>query len=119
MSETDRTVTIDDVRAAAERLRGIALATPLVPFTTPDGRSILLKVESLQPIGAFKIRGAYNAIARLDETERSRGVVASSSGNHGQGVARAARLLGVPATVFMPADATAVKSSGSAPTARK
>jgi threonine dehydratase len=109
MSETDRMVTIDDIRSAAERLRGIALATPLVPFITPDGRSILLKAESLQPIGAFKIRGAYNAIALLDATERGRGVVASSSGNHGQGVARAARLLGVAATVFMPADATAVK----------
>ena len=102
-------VTIDDIRAAADRLRGVALATPLVPFTTPDGRSVLLKAESLQPIGAFKIRGAYNAIAQLDASERGRGVVASSSGNHGQGVARAARLLGVPATVFMPADATAVK----------
>ena len=109
MSDIDRPVTIDDIRAAADRLRGIALATPLVPFTTPDGRPLLLKAESLQPIGAFKIRGAYNAIARLDPTERGRGVVASSSGNHGQGVARAARLLGVPATVFMPADATAVK----------
>ena len=104
----DRPVTIDDVRAAAERLRGVALATPLVPFTTPDGRSILLKAESLQPIGAFKIRGAFYAIAGWMR-ERRRGVVASSSGNHGQGVARAARLLGVPATVFMPADATAVK----------
>jgi threonine dehydratase len=109
MSETDRMVTIDDIRSAADRLRGIALATPLVAFITSDGRSILLKAESLQPIGAFKIRGAYNAIALLDATERGRGVVASSSGNHGQGVARAARLLGVAATVFMPADATAVK----------
>ena len=89
MNETDRMVTIDDVRAAAERLRGIALAALLVPFTTPDGRPILLKAESLQPIGAFKIRGAFNAIARLDPSERSGGVVASSSGNHGGGVARA------------------------------
>jgi threonine dehydratase len=109
MSDMDRPVTIDDVRAAAQRLRGIALSTPLVPFATPDGRPILLKAESLQPIGAFKIRGAYNAIASLDFAVRSRGVVAPSSGNHGQGVARAARLLGIPATVFMPADATAVK----------
>ena len=109
MSDMDRPITIDDIRAAADRLRGIALATPLVPFTTPDGRPLLLKAESLQPIGAFKIRGAYNAIASLDFAVRSRGVVASSSGNHGQGVARAARLLGVAATVFMPADATAVK----------
>ena len=108
MSDMDRPVTIDDIRAAAERLRGVALATPLVPFMTPDGRLILLKAESLQPIGAFKIRGAttpsHGWIA-----DRVARVVASSSGNHGQGVARAARLLGVPATVFMPADATAMK----------
>jgi threonine dehydratase len=109
MDQTDRMVTIDDVRAAAERVRGVALATPILPFTTLDDRPILLKAESLQPIGAFKIRGAYNAIASLDFAVRSRGVVASSSGNHGQGVARAARLLGVPATVFMPADAPAMK----------
>ena len=109
MSTMDRPVTIDDVRAAAERLRGIALETPLVPFTTPDGRPILLKAELLQPVGAFKIRGAFNAIASLDFAVRSRGVVAASSGNHAQGVARAARLLGVPATVYMPTDAPAVK----------
>jgi threonine dehydratase len=109
MNSLDRPVTIDDVRSAAERLRGVALVTPLVPFAMPDGRSILLKAESLQPIGAFKIRGAYNAIASLDFAVRSRGVVAASSGNHAQGVARAARLLGVPATVYMPTDAPAVK----------
>jgi len=109
MSTMDRPVTIDDVRAAAQRLRGVALATPLVSFTTPDDRSILLKAESLQPVGAFKIRGAFNAIASLDFAVRSRGVVAASSGNHAQGVARAARLLGVPATVYMPTDAPAVK----------
>jgi threonine dehydratase len=102
-------VTLDDVRAAARRIDGIALRTPLLPFATTDGGSILLKPESLQAIGAFKIRGAYNAIARLDAAARARGVVAASSGNHAQGVARAARLLDVPATVFMPIDAPSVK----------
>jgi threonine dehydratase len=102
-------VTIDDIRAAARRLDGIALRTPLLRFRTLDGRGILLKPESLQAIGAFKIRGAYNAIAQLDDAARARGVVAASSGNHAQGVARAARLLGVPATVYMPVDAPSVK----------
>jgi threonine dehydratase len=109
MDERVSQVTLDDIRAAARRLEGIALRTPLVHFTTLDGREILLKPESLQSIGAFKIRGAYNAIARLDDAARARGVVAASSGNHAQGVARAARLLGIPATVFMPVDAPAVK----------
>jgi threonine dehydratase len=109
MNDLRQPVTLDAIRAAAERLRGVALTTPLVPFTTPDGRPVLLKAETLQPVGSFKIRGAYNAIASLDFAVRSRGVVASSSGNHAQGIARAARLLGVAATVFMPADATAVK----------
>jgi threonine dehydratase len=109
MDEPATLVTLADIRAAAERLDGIALRTPLLPFTTPDGRELLLKPETLQAIGAFKIRGAYNAIARLDDATRSRGVVAASSGNHAQGVARAARLLGAPATVYMPVDAPAVK----------
>jgi threonine dehydratase len=109
MDEPTSRVTLDDIRAAARRLERIALRTPLVPFPTLEGREILLKPESLQSIGAFKIRGAYNAIARLDDAARARGVVAASSGNHAQGVARASRLLGVPATVFMPVDAPAVK----------
>jgi threonine dehydratase len=102
-------VTLDDIRAAAGRLDGIALRTPLMPYATTDGRLILLKPESLQAIGAFKIRGAYNAIVQLNAAARARGVVAASSGNHAQGVARAARLLDVPATVFMPVDAPSVK----------
>ena len=101
-------VTIDDIRVAAGRLREIAMRTPLVEFDAGPPR-ILLKAESLQPIGAFKIRGAYNAIAQLSPEERARGVVTHSSGNHAQGVARAARLLGVRATVVMPDDAPAVK----------
>lgn len=103
-------VGIEAIRQAAERLRGIALRTPLVPFgTLPSGAPVLLKVESLQPIGAFKIRGASNAIAQLTPEERARGVVTHSSGNHAQGVARAARLAGVHAVIVMPSDAPAVK----------
>jgi len=112
--ERDRTdaesglVTIDAIRAAAELLRGVAIHTPLVPFGPPDDRAFL-KAESLQPIGAFKIRGAYVAIASLSPEERSRGVVTYSSGNHAQGVARSARLLDIPAVVVMPSDAPAIK----------
>ena len=103
-------VGLDAIREAAERLRGIAVRTPLVAFgTLPGGAPVVLKAESLQPIGAFKIRGAYNAIALLSSEERARGVVTHSSGNHAQGVARAARLLGVRATIVMPSDAPAVK----------
>jgi threo-3-hydroxy-L-aspartate ammonia-lyase len=101
-------VTIDAVRAAAATLRGVALRTPLVAFGRP-GAQRYLKAESLQPIGAFKIRGAYVAIAGLDETVRRRGVVTHSSGNHAQGVARAARLFGVRAVIVMPSDAPALK----------
>ena len=103
-------VTIEDIRAAATRLQGIAMRTPLVELSAGPPR-ILLKAESLQAIGAFKIRGAYNAIAQLDDAGRARGVVAHSSGNHAQGVARAARILGVRATVVMPSDAPAIKRS--------
>jgi len=101
-------VSIDDVRAAARRLEGIATRTPLVPFAAP-ARRWFLKAESLQPIGAFKIRGAYNAVATLPPDERARGVITYSSGNHAQGVARAARLLGAPCVVVMPSDAPAIK----------
>jgi threonine dehydratase len=101
-------VTLDEVRAAAANLAGVAIRTPLVPFLAGPPR-VLLKAESLQPIGAFKIRGAYHAIASLAPAERARGVVSHSSGNHAQGVARAARLLGVRATIVMPSDAPEVK----------
>lgn len=101
-------VTIDDVRAAARTLDGIALRTPLVQLGATPPRH-LLKAESLQPTGAFKIRGAYVAVAGLSAQARARGVITYSSGNHGQGVARAARLLGAPAIVVMPSDAPAIK----------
>jgi threonine dehydratase len=101
-------VSLDDVRAAAKRLRGIAIHTSLVPFG-PPGLRRFLKAESLQPIGAFKIRGAYAAIATLSPDALGRGVITYSSGNHAQGVARAARLLGAPAVIVMPADAPEIK----------
>ncbi len=99
---------IEEIRDAAERLRGVAHRTPVVRSTTLDdrvGAEVHLKCENLQRVGAFKFRGAYNAIARLDPVTRERGVLAYSSGNHAQGVALAARLLGAPATIVMPGDA--------------
>ena len=108
MTDATDLVGIDDIRAAARVLRGIAMRTPLVPYgRAEDG--ILLKAESLQPIGAFKIRGAYVAIAGLPAAERDRGVITYSSGNHAQGVARAARLLGARAVIVMPDDAPRIK----------
>jgi threonine dehydratase len=98
-------VDLMDILAAAERLGGVTVRTPLLAY---DARA-WLKPESLQPIGAFKLRGAYNAIASLPPAGRVAGVVSHSSGNHGQGVARAARLLGVPAVIVMPSDAPQVK----------
>jgi len=115
-SETDAPVaaslvSIDDIRRAARGLAGVAVRTPLVAFEAAGlaGPPVLVKAESLQPVGAFKIRGAYHAMAALSDAERARGVVTHSSGNHAQGVARAARLLGISATIVMPSDAPAVK----------
>ena len=101
-------VTLAAIEAAAVLLRGVAVHTPLVPFGPPEARRFL-KAESLQPIGAFKIRGAYTAIASLTAEALARGVITYSSGNHAQGVARAARILGAPAVVVMPSDAPAIK----------
>ena len=101
-------VDVEAIRRAAEVLEGVVVRTPLVPFGRPEERSFL-KAESLQPIGAFKIRGAYHAIATLPPDRRARGVITYSSGNHAQGVARAALLLGCPAVVVMPSDAPPVK----------
>lgn len=108
-------VTLEAIRAAAELLRGVVVRTPLLPFGRPDdgdplGRTrVWLKPESLQPIGAFKLRGAYFNIATLSAERRAAGVVAHSSGNHAQGVARAARLLGARAVIVMPSDAPLIK----------
>lgn len=103
---------IDDVRAAAARLDGVAHRTPIVTSRTLDGlvgARVFLKAENLQRVGAFKFRGAYNALASLPEEQRRAGVFAFSSGNHAQAVALSARLLGVPATILMPEDAPPVK----------
>ncbi len=104
--------TIADVRAAAERLRGQAHRTPVLRSTSTDARlgaTIFFKCENLQRMGAFKFRGAYNAISKLAPERRRAGVVTFSSGNHAQAVALAARELGTTAVVVMPADAPAAK----------
>jgi threo-3-hydroxy-L-aspartate ammonia-lyase len=106
------TVTFSDVQSAAERLRGQAHRTPVVTSRTFDqvaGCSVLFKCENLQRGGAFKFRGAYNALSQLTSEQRQRGVVAFSSGNHAQGLALAARVLDTPATVVMPSDAPQIK----------
>ena len=106
-------VTIEEIRAAAERLDGVTVRTPLVPFpeTTPR---LLVKPESLQPTGSFKLRGAFAAISALSPAQRERGVVTHSSGNHGLAVAYAAAALGVPAVVVVPDDAAEVKVAAAA-----
>jgi len=101
-------VSCDGVWAARKRLAGIVTVTPLLPVPGPQGR-LWIKCESLQLGGAFKMRGAYNRLAQIDAAGRKAGVVAFSSGNHAQGVARAAKMLGMPAAIVMPADAPAVK----------
>ncbi|WP_455373198.1 threonine ammonia-lyase [Limibacillus halophilus] len=106
------TVTIADVEAAAGRLKGKAVRTPILTSPALDervGGRILIKPEILQRTGSFKFRGAYNKISSLPEDAREKGVLAYSSGNHAQGVALAAKLLGIPATIIMPADAPAIK----------
>ena len=105
-------VTYDDVEAAAQRLEGVAHRTPVATsrlFDALTGAEVFFKCENLQRMGAFKFRGAYNALSQLDADARRRGVVAFSSGNHAQAVALAGELLGVPAVIVMPADAPAVK----------
>jgi threonine dehydratase len=111
-------VSVDEVRAAAGRLRGITVRTPLlaVPAIRPaSGLPLLVKPESLQPTGAFKLRGAYNAIAALladgERGIRPTGVVAHSSGNHGFAVAYAAALLGIPAAIVVPENAPKIKTA--------
>jgi threonine dehydratase len=108
-------VTLDDIEAAARTLAGVAIRTPLLSvdaLSEQFGVPVWLKPEMLQRGGAFKFRGAYNYLARLETAQRERGVVAPSSGNHAQAVALAARLFGVPATVVMPTTVTPAKRSG-------
>jgi threonine dehydratase len=109
-------ITLSDLHAARARLEGITVRTPLIEFRLCDAdpRRLLLKPENQQPIGAFKLRGAYNKIASLSEAEREKGVITYSSGNHAQGVAYAARALGVKAVIVMPNNAPAIKREATA-----
>src|SRR5690242_2101000 len=105
MASPTLSVTLDDVRAAQDLLSGVVRPTPLEysrALSDRVGAEVFLKCENLQRAGSFKIRGAYNRIARLSDEEKRRGVVAASAGNHAQGVALAAQLLGLRSTVFMP-----------------
>jgi len=105
-------VTLEDIRAAAARIRGVALVTPLVEAGGGGSPLLHLKCENLQPTGAFKIRGAYNMMARLAEAGSFAGAITYSSGNHGLAVAHASRLLGIPAVIVMPTTAPGVKVDG-------
>ena len=106
---THTLVSLDDITAAAARVRGVARRTPVIA-SARDG--LFLKCENMQPMGAFKMRGAYNMVAQLAPDVRARGVITYSSGNHGQAVAMAARRLGVPALIVMPETAPKVKVKG-------
>ena len=109
---TGPAIRFGDVQAAAERLRGVAHRTPVITSRTLDGMTgarVYLKAETFQRIGAFKFRGAYNAISALEPEVRRRGVVTNSSGNHAQAVALSAQLFSIPATIVMPTDAPSAK----------
>src|SRR3974390_1980182 len=115
-------VTLDQIKSAQLRLRGVAARTPLVRYFPPsntkshekNGGALFLKAESLQPIGSFKLRGAYTKIASFSDEERRRGVISYSSGNHAQGVAYAARAIGVKAVIVMPRNAPKIKVDSTA-----
>jgi len=111
-------ITLNHIREAQSRLHGIAVRTRLIELSIPPdlahGRQLFLKPENQQPIGAFKLRGAYNKIASLSEEDRTRGVITYSSGNHAQGVAYAARALGAKAVIVMPNNAPAIKREATA-----
>jgi threonine dehydratase len=109
---TSFAITADDVRSAARQIAGVAIRTPLLENAALNervGGRVLIKFEGAQHMGSFKFRGAYNRLSRIAEADRPAGVVAWSSGNHAQGIAAAARRLGIPATIVMPADAPAIK----------
>jgi threo-3-hydroxy-L-aspartate ammonia-lyase len=112
MHAQDHLPTYEDVVAASERIAGIAHRTPVITSRITNdelGFELFFKAENLQRMGAFKFRGAYNALSQFDDAQRSHGVVAFSSGNHAQAIALSARLLGMPATILMPHDAPASK----------
>ncbi|MEO0381926.1 MAG: threonine/serine dehydratase [Pseudomonadota bacterium] len=106
-------LSLDDIKAAQVRIAGEAVVTPLINNAHLDevvGGRVFLKCENLQRTGSFKFRGAYNALASMSAEERANGIVAVSSGNHAQGIAEAARMFGVPATIIMPSSAPAIKT---------
>ena len=109
-------ITLSDLRSAQSRLDGVTVRTQLIqfPLCAEDPRRLLLKPENQQPIGAFKLRGAYNKISSLSEAERKRGVISYSSGNHAQGVAYAARALKVKSVIVMPNNAPQIKREATA-----
>ena len=112
MTDTRLAIAFDDVVAAARRLDGHAHRTPVLTSATADGlcgARLFFKCENLQRMGAFKFRGAYNALARFTPAQREAGVIAFSSGNHAQAVALAARMLGMPSVIVMPKDSPAIK----------
>ncbi len=113
---TPTLLTLPVFQQAAARIRGVAAHTPLVRLFVPglDGAEVYVKAEGLQPIGSFKLRGAYNKIAQLTPDQRSRGVITYSSGNHAQGVAYAARVVGAKAVIVMPSNAPEVKKRATA-----
>jgi threonine ammonia-lyase medium form len=105
-------ITFDDVQAAARQIAGVANRTPIITSRTFNdcvGAEVFFKCENMQRVGAFKFRGAYNALSRLSQAEKRRGVITHSSGNHAQGIALAAQLLDITATIVMPTDAPASK----------
>jgi threonine dehydratase len=115
VNDTDELPSLDDVLSAAERIAGKAVATPVLESPVLNdyvGGRLLVKAEPLQRTGSFKFRGAYNRISRIPAAERAAGVVAFSSGNHAQGVAAAAKLLGVSAVIVMPDNAPQLKRQG-------
>src|SRR4051812_5683798 len=108
-------VTYDDVAKAHERIKGVAHRTPVLTSSVTDARlgaKLFFKCENLQRMGAFKFRGAYNALSQLSPEEKRRGVLAFSSGNHAQAVALAGKMLGIKTVIVMPADAPKVKLDG-------
>jgi threonine dehydratase len=108
----DLAISFDDVKSAAQAIKGVANRTPVLTSRTVNeltGYQVYFKCENLQRMGAFKFRGAYNALSRLSAVEKARGVVTHSSGNHAQGIALAAKLLGICAVIVMPTDAPASK----------
>jgi threonine dehydratase len=109
---TTEMVTLEEIRTARERIRRLAAITPMIDVSRLAGRPLWLKCESLQPGGAFKIRGAINMVSQLTDEQRRRGVITYSSGNHGQAVALAARETGSPAVVVMPTTAPRIKVEG-------